>query len=245
VSLLLAFDTSTETCSVALLERQQVLAVREVTRASGFGGHSEHVLQLVSEVLAATGHDLLACDAIAFGAGPGAFTGLRVACAVAQGLALGIGCPLLAVDCLTAVGLAAFHQAGFNSLQQQGRPAARVLVLQDARMGEVYAELLDIEAGQVTVQEGPMLVTPEHAFDASGALDLVCGSALALYPQMAKLAPWSSAVSHPDAGAIAQIGALMLEQGGACEPAAAAPIYVRDQVALTIAQRAAGQRMPA
>ena len=243
MSLLLAFDTSTETCSVALLEHQHVLAVREMTRSGGFGGHSEHVLLLVTQVLSDTGHELSACDAIAFGAGPGAFTGLRVACAVAQGLALGIGCPLLAVDCLSAVGLSAIEQLGRETATAGA--ATRVLVLQDARMGEIYAELLDIGPGRVTVELGPLLVTPAQAFLAFGAPDVVCGSAVALHAPLANLAPIVSDVSHPGAGAIARIGALMLNDGRATDAAAAAPIYVRDQVALTIAQRAAGHRMPA
>jgi tRNA threonylcarbamoyladenosine biosynthesis protein TsaB len=245
VPLLLALDTSTETCSVALLQDEHVLAAREVTRASGFGGHSEHVLQLVSQVLADTGHELSQCTAIAFGAGPGAFTGLRVACAVAQGLALGIACPVLAVDCLAAVGFSAWRHK-VSQQEPDNRPlGARVLVLQDARMGEIYAELLQLEPLQVTVLQGPMLVTPAHQFAAHGPFDLVCGSALALYPELLNLAPLTSATSHPEAAAVGSIGWLMLQQGRATDAGAAAPIYVRDQVALTIAQRAAGQRMPA
>lgn len=222
-----------------------MLAAREITRASGFGGHSEHVLQLVSQVLAETACELSQCSAIAFGAGPGAFTGLRVACAVAQGLALGIACPVLAVDCLAAVGLAAWRHEASQQAPQDAPGTARVLVLQDARMGEIYAELLQLEPLSVTVQEGPMLVTPAHYLAAHGPFDLVCGSALALYPELVSLAPLASTIGHPEAAAIGSIGFLMLQQGRATDAAAAAPIYVRDQVALTIAQRAAGQRMPA
>jgi tRNA threonylcarbamoyladenosine biosynthesis protein TsaB len=235
VPYLLAFDTSTETCSVALLDGDRLAASREVTRTSGFGGHSEHVLQLAGEVLDETGIGLRDLSAIAFGAGPGAFTGLRVACAVAQGLALGIDCLLVTVDCLAAIGLlAARSRAG----------ASRILVVQDARMGEVYLEALEVKPDVVTVLEGPLLMAPDFTEFVGQNFDLVCGSALPMYASLSEVAPLVLGFGHPSAFAIGLIGQRRFANGEGIDAALAAPLYVRDRVALTIAERQAGERMP-
>src|SRR5215470_10704781 len=117
---LLAFDTSTSLCSVALATGD---AIQEVVRDVG-QRHTEHLLAMVDQLLAAHESSLGACDAIAFGAGPGSFTGLRVACGVAQGLAYGVDRPLIPVANLAAAASDVFEQRSESHT---------VLIAQDAR----------------------------------------------------------------------------------------------------------------
>ena len=211
------------------------LAGRTLRREQGFGGHSEHVLELVEATLAEACATLADLSAIAFGAGPGAFTGLRVACAVAQGLGLALDLPLVAVDCLSALGCAAAAAHGDGC----------VLVMQDARMGEIYLEVIDCHAGQVVVLEGPMLARPGIQLDRLPPIDLVCGSGTGLDAQMAGLGRVVLGFEYPDAAAIGRLGQIGLLHGDGTDAAHAAPLYVRDRVALTIAERAAGARLSA
>src|SRR5258706_7642337 len=117
---LLALDTSTEYCSAALL-RGEELTHRE---AHAVQRHSELILPMIEDLLGAGGLELEQFDGIDFGAGPGSFTGLRIACGVAQGLAFGAGLPVVPVGTLIALA------------QESG--ASRVIACLDARMGEVY-----------------------------------------------------------------------------------------------------------
>jgi len=122
---LLALDTATEQCSAALWH-DGVVQVREAPRG---GAASEQILCLIGELLAESGAALGSLDAIAFGRGPGAFTGVRLATGVAQGLAFAAGLPVLPVSDLGALALQAFRRDG---------APPRALICQDARMGEVY-----------------------------------------------------------------------------------------------------------
>ncbi len=213
----------------------RTLAHRVLKREQGFGGHSEHVLELVEATLKTADVSLAQLSAIAFGAGPGAFTGLRVACAVAQGLGLGLDLPLVAVDCLSAMGAAAASVHGDG----------RVLIMQDARMGELYVEVIECHAGEVTVLEGPLLTRPGLDLERFRPVDLVCGSGLALDPPLAALGRAVSGFEFPHAEAIGRLGTIGLREGKATDAAHAAPLYVRDRVALTIAERQAGKRLSA
>ena len=121
---ILAIETATDACSCALEYSGTVTARHAVEPRR----HTELLLPMVDAVLAEAGVGLDALDAIAFGRGPGSFTGLRIACAVAQGLGFGADCPLIAVSTLQVIAIGA-HRA---------QDAPRVLVALDARMGEVY-----------------------------------------------------------------------------------------------------------
>src|SRR5512134_1312525 len=106
VPVILAIDTATEACSVALLHAGGLVVHSETVGQK----HSERVLPLVDAVLAEAGVPLRAVDAFAFGAGPGSFTGLRIACGVVQGLAYGCRRPVVGVGNLRALAAAAFGQ---------------------------------------------------------------------------------------------------------------------------------------
>lgn len=231
---LLALETSTESCSVAVLLNGQVLE----KRLDAVQGHSEHILPLIAAALAEAGAALTDLDAIAYGAGPGAFTGLRLGCGVAQGLAFGADLPVIAVGSLEAVAFAA------------GQPL--VFACLDARMGEVYSAAFQVTARGVTPVLAPAVCPP-------GALDFAAlpagnwigvGNGFAAYRQdlALRLARTGQGAdqpvlqiiddqARPTAGAVARLAALRLESTS--DAASAQPLYVRDKVALTTAERLA------
>lgn len=220
---ILAIETSCEQASVALLLGGAILS-REL---QGHANHSEHLLPTVSELLAEGGVAINALDALAFGAGPGAFTGLRLACGVAQGLAMGAGVGVLPVSTLAALALQANHPT--------------VLTLTDARMGEIYAAGYRLEGGEPREVIAPCCVLPE-AFSIAGEWHVV-GSALQAYPQ---LMPEGAAgvlgrvpTMVPRAREIAALAAVSAARGECVPPEQAVPLYVRNKVALTTAERMA------
>jgi tRNA threonylcarbamoyladenosine biosynthesis protein TsaB len=226
---LLAIDTATEACSVALARGGQVdERLEEVGQR-----HSERLLPMLQQLLADAGLQLGDLDAIAFGAGPGAFTGLRIACGVAQGLAFGAGRPVVAVGNLEALALVASESA----------PAARtVLTAIDARMQEVYWAAYEIDAGRLVEVAAPALAGAGELVRICRRLapDLVAGNALQRFPEVAaSLAGATAPLACAGAGAVARIAARRLAAGGAVPAELAAPLYVRDRVALTIEERRA------
>jgi tRNA threonylcarbamoyladenosine biosynthesis protein TsaB len=230
---LLAIDTATEICSVALACGDDVTERSEVVGQ----GHSERLLPMVDALLRDHGLRLADCDAIAFGAGPGAFTGLRIACGVAQGLAFGAGKPVVPVGNLAALALVA---------AQASAPAGRVLAAIDARMNEVYWALYTYVGGVVEQQIAPSLAAAAElvAICRQLAPDLVAGNALLAFPALAAqldaaVAPNARASAAP----IARLAARIHASGGAVAPALAAPLYVRDRVALTVDERRAAATM--
>lgn len=228
---LLAFDTSTLALSVACGGDG-----RWAVRAEHVGqGHSERLLPLVDEVLAEAGIALADLDAIAFGAGPGSFTGVRIACGVAQGLGLGAGVPLVPVPTLAALAHTAWERHG----------APRVLACLDARMREVYVAAYERVGDQWrTVVEPAVLPPAEVRLPHDGAW-FGAGDGFAAYPQLAAqlgLADHDAGIA-PDARAIAALALPPLAAGLAVDAAHALPLYVRHRVALTTAERAAGARL--
>jgi len=220
---LLAIDTATELCSAALWVEGACLA-RECERPRGSG---ELILGLVEQLLVESGLALKGLDAIAFGCGPGAFTGVRLALAVAQGLGLASGLPLLPISDLRALAL--------RALKCDGAPA-RALICQDARMAEIYwgcfqyaDETVGTAVEAVSVPAGVRLPA-----DWLGAAVCAAGSGFEAYPALSALA--GSALSpiwghlRPRALEVAQLAAQAgLEQ--AISPEAAQPVYLRDTVA--------------
>lgn len=229
---MLAIDTATEFCSVALLSGERALGIEEHAGQS----HSARVLPMVDRVLAQAGLDLAQVDAIAFGAGPGAFTGLRIACSVAQGLGYGVDRPLLAVGHLDALAWLAFRQAP---------QARRIGVAIDARMREAYWAAYEGDATAQRALAPPALVAAGELDRAlrEQRVEAVAGNALEAFAEEIRLETGVRrlAALRVDATVIARCGRLAFARGEAVPAALAAPLYVRDRVAQTIEERAAGR----
>lgn len=222
---LLAIDTSTTLASVALLRNGQIL-LRE---SSGVQTHSQMILPMVQALLAEAGIALSQCDAIAFGAGPGSFTGVRTACGVAQGLAFGANLPVAPVITLEAMAEACREAAG----------ALDVLAVLDAQMGEVYWAQYHYQDGWQRVVE-PTLSAPSAV--ASQGEVLACGNGLVSYaPAFAGRAFMQGALPDimPHAKQVARLGMQVFAQGRAVHARDAQPVYLRNKVAFTTAERAA------
>lgn len=220
----LALDTSSELCSIALWLAGDV-RVRETLAGQR---HTELVLPMTHELLSEAGVGLAALDGVAFGAGPGSFTGLRIACALAQGLALGAGLPLVPVGTLEALA--------------EGAGAERVLACIDARLGEVYHGAYRRAAGGWHAVSAPRLCLPADAPQVPGDGWVACGSGFDAYGELlsrrydgrvAAVLPGR----FPRAADIAALAAPRLAAGEGVDPADAAPVYVRDRVALKESER--------
>jgi tRNA threonylcarbamoyladenosine biosynthesis protein TsaB len=221
---IVAIETSTELASVALLCGDR-LSSRE---SSGAQTHSMTVLGLLQEVLREQGMALEQCHALAFGSGPGSFTGVRTACGLAQGLAFGANLPVVPVVTLLAMADAARNQgAGDN-----------IMAVLDARMGEVYWAQYRFDEQWHIVSE-PCLSAPEQviAQEASCA----AGNGLAAYAdRFTGLQPvhrWPELMPH--ASQIALLGREFAQQGQGVHAREAQPLYLRNKVALTTAERTA------
>jgi tRNA threonylcarbamoyladenosine biosynthesis protein TsaB len=223
---ILALDTSTEYLSLALWH-DRALLVRELLAGQK---HSELVLPLVGELLAEAGLKLTDLDGIAFGAGPGSFTGLRIGCGVAQGLAFGANLPVVGICTLEALA----QEAG----------ASRIITCLDARMQEVYHAAYERDDAGLREIWSPGLYPPPQVPPAQGsgwcgigsgwdnfgpALDVVYGT------QVER----KIAGAFPRARHMAELAAPRFARGEGKPPHEAAPLYVRNKVALTIKERKA------
>src|SRR5690606_24892327 len=221
---LLALDTASGQCSAALLLDGAVVSRGVVTARE----HAQLILPMIDALLAEAGMKLPGLDGIAFGRGPGSFTGVRIAAAVTQGLAAGAGLPVMPVSSLRA--LAA--QARAAVLAAEGAlPHGKLLACMDARMGEVYWGLFDADLKPAAEQVGP----PE-ALQAAGlpAVAAAAGMGLGAWPGIAAslgLPPGRVlAEAEPHAGEVAQLAAGDLAAGAQWVDAALAqPVYLRDQ----------------
>jgi tRNA threonylcarbamoyladenosine biosynthesis protein TsaB len=227
---LLAIDTSTDWISVAASDG----ASGVLLEAPASNAHSEHVMPLVDRALADAGWRLAELDAIAFGAGPGAFTGVRIACAVAQGLALGAGRPLVAVGTLEAIAESARGQCG----------AERVVAALDARMHEVYAAAYRRDGAGWREVVAPLVARPDDV-DVPRDAWLGAGDGFARYPALAQRVGASRVLAElrPGARAIAALAAPRVAAGDVVAAHDAHPVYVRHRVALTLAERESGARL--
>jgi tRNA threonylcarbamoyladenosine biosynthesis protein TsaB len=213
-----AIETSTEWCSVAVWRDGEIAAAE---RRAGHR-HSEFVLPMLESLLKE-----IKIEAVAFGAGPGAFTGLRIACALAQGLAFARGLPVIGISTLEALA----QEAG----------AARVVACIDARMREVYYAALEKRAGRWHEAIAAQCVAPQSAPPPPGAGWVGCGNGFEVYGALmnGKVSVVKPQI-HPTAVAIAQLAAPRLAAGEGVDAALAAPIYVRDKVAFTKAELGRG-----
>lgn len=225
---ILAIDTATEACSAAVITPTECASRYEEVGQ----GHSGHILAMVDAVLAETGTALADLDAVAFGRGPGSFTGVRLAASVAQGLAFGARLPVVPVSSLRALAQRALESPG-------GRSAASLLVCADARMKEVYWACFDtgaVGAGG-TLGEGERVGTPETVELPPGTVAPVhgVGRGFLAYPGLAaRLASRLQAVHGellPRAEEVARLAAIELAAGHTVAPEDAVPTYLRDDVA--------------
>ncbi|MGH6637405.1 MAG: tRNA (adenosine(37)-N6)-threonylcarbamoyltransferase complex dimerization subunit type 1 TsaB [Polaromonas sp.] len=235
----LAFDTSTDRMSIALTD-----GVR-VWQHSGPGAAqaSSTLIPAILALLAESGLALGELDAIAFGRGPGSFTGLRTACAVAQGLAFGAnqggGIPVLPIDTLMAVAEEArFQQAGAASMPSGGAPF-RVTALLDARMDEMYVQSYEFSSGLCISIKDCELIRPENLVP-EPAPHLLAGNVFGVYADRlpAALASFARVEALPTASAMLRLAPALAAAGHCVEAALALPLYVRDKVALTTEERA-------
>ncbi|HTI16741.1 MAG TPA: tRNA (adenosine(37)-N6)-threonylcarbamoyltransferase complex dimerization subunit type 1 TsaB [Trinickia sp.] len=239
-TVLLAIDTSTEYCSVALLssdERHASASPPIWSRHDATGAvSSARVLPAVRELFDEAGLSLADCSAVAFGAGPGSFTGLRTAAGVAQGLAFGLGVPVVPVGTLLVCA---------ESARLRDTTASRVLAVLDARMDEVYwADYgWDAVQGEWAVLSRPSLAAPDALVAPPSAFTLA-GNAAAAFGERLPVASAAHVVDHeavPHAVPLAHV-ALRAYRAGRTAPAEqAAPEYIRDKVAQTTAERLAAR----
>ena len=229
---LLAFDTSTDLISIAVT--RPVDGVARVWQHSSAGGAlaSSTLIPAIEALMAQAGLRYDEMDAIAFGQGPGSFTGLRTACAVAQGLAFGAGCKVLPVDTLLAVA----EQARFEHLSDA--PVCRVLALLDARMDELYAAHYEFKSGSWTQTEDYQLIKPENLALANS--QMLAGNVFAAYGDRLPVPPGLPRLEAlPSAAALLRLAPALLASGHAVAPELALPRYIRDKVAKTTLERAA------
>jgi len=228
---ILALDTSTEWLSVAAGDGRDWHAHAERAGA----GNSERALPVIDAVLAGAGWTLRDLDGIAFGAGPGAFTGVRIACSIAQGLAFAADLPVVPVPTLAALAQSAWRE----------RSVARVFACLDARMREVYVAAYERAGDGWRVALEPAVQKPDDVRLPAGDGWHGVGDGFAAYPQLATLAGLAGAngAAVPEARAIAELALPELAAGRAVAAADALPLYVRHRVALTTAERAAGARL--
>lgn len=223
---LLAFESSTEVFTAALF-----LDGRIVEREGGPRvPHSEIALPLVQALLEEQGVTLAGLDGLAFGAGPGAFTGLRLACSMAQGLAVGAGLPVLGIGSLEALAL--------------GAGDGPVYACADARMNEMYCAAYRVRGETLETVIAPVLAAPGSVPLPSGQGWLGCGSGFAAYGDaLASRLGCAIRRTEPDvrprASAVLRLAAPRFMQGEGIDAALAAPLYVRDKVAMTTAERIA------
>lgn len=221
----LAFDTSTEYCSTALhlddsnILKKEIRAVRQ---------HSELLLPMIQETLTEAGLRLTDLDGLAFGAGPGSFTGLRIACGVAQGLAFATKLPVIGVSTLEAVAQQNNHD--------------KIVVAMDARMGEIYLAAYQRQNNHWNHMIEPVLCHPQNAPALPGMSWLGCGSGFDVYHEPLleiyrdNLAEIRTGL-YPHAQEIAQLAANSGTDAYCSDPAEAAPVYIRNKVALKESER--------
>lgn len=229
---LLALETSGQGCSVALVQRvpgqppEMLQALINEPRQQ-----TARLLPMIDELLAEAGWSLQAIDAIAYARGPGAFTGVRVGAAVAQGLALGVDLPVLPVCSLQALAQHAHRHSGAN----------HVAAGFDARMNEVYLGIFAAERGVMKPVAEVVATPPEHIPEALTtawaalpvAATLAVGSAWSSYsdvlssalPALATKPDW-----HPRAQDVADLAWQDWQADRGVDPARALPVYLRDNV---------------
>ena len=230
---ILALETSTEFCSCAL----SIDGVMRESHVRAGQAHSDLLLPAVARLMAEAGLGFAQLDAIAFGAGPGSFTGLRIACGAAQGLAFAHDLPVLPVVSLMALA------EGMDTGIDARRTATHVISALDARMGELYLAAYErvgtdwramLAPGLAKADDLPVLPARSD-WQGVGSGFAVCGAALTARYDVQNI----DATAVPRAAAIATIALRAMARGEALAAHQAAPLYVRDKVALDVNEQAA------
>jgi len=233
---LLAIETATEACSVALLCGERIIARSEIAPRR----HAELLLPMCDAVLAEAGVARSALDAIAVGRGPGAFTGVRLAIAATQGIALALDLPVVPVSSLAALAMQS-PRDGVAAVD------SAILAVIDARMGEVYAGAFRRSADGLVEAIGAESVGKAAALDLPQASAWnVVGSGWTTYADALRErlpAPplWAEGDRYPQATDVALLAAPLLRAGKAVSAEAALPVYLRDKVALTLEEQRAAR----
>ncbi|AIF47130.1 tRNA (adenosine(37)-N6)-threonylcarbamoyltransferase complex dimerization subunit type 1 TsaB [Dyella japonica] len=224
---LLAIETSTEACSVALIHGDEVIARSELAPRR----HAELVLPMADALLAEAGLGRHALDVIAVGRGPGAFTGVRLGISLAQGMALALDVPVVTVSSLAALALEAPEDD------------ASILAVIDARMGEIYAAsyrsdgnggLVELDEERVCTPEA-LILSPSHAWHVVGTGWTTYADVLR--PRLTGPLLSAEGARYPQARHVAELAAREFAAGRAHAPEQALPVYLRDKVALTLVEQ--------
>jgi tRNA threonylcarbamoyladenosine biosynthesis protein TsaB len=224
---LLAVETSTDLCSAALLRGGELFT----EEALAPNQHTERLAPMIRRLLDRAHLSAAGLDGFAFGQGPGSFTGIRIACGIVQGMALGAGRPVVPVPSLLA-------------LAEQSH-ASRVLVGLDARMGEAYLAAYSRMGGDWAAVIDPRLVQEGQLPDLPGRDWVATGSGFDAFSWLR--GAYSRQVAHriesdlPRASAIARVAVRRLGRGESVGAAEAAPLYLREKVAMTTAERLAAR----
>ncbi|HEJ9056339.1 tRNA (adenosine(37)-N6)-threonylcarbamoyltransferase complex dimerization subunit type 1 TsaB [Serratia fonticola] len=220
---ILAIDTATEACSVAIWNQGEVHALFELCPRE----HTQRILPLVQQVLAESGSSLSQLDALAFGRGPGSFTGVRIGIGIAQGLALGAELPMLGISTLQTMAQGAWRITG----------AQRVLAAIDARMGEVYWGQFERQLdGQWLESAGEAVLSPQQALERAQHLQgdwAHVGTGWQTYPDLvagSSLNVTDGKMLLPQAEDMLPLALQAWQQGLAVNVENAEPTYLRNEV---------------
>jgi tRNA threonylcarbamoyladenosine biosynthesis protein TsaB len=225
---LLAIETATEACSVALIHGDELIARSEIAPRR----HTELVLPMADALLAEAGIGRHALDAIAVGRGPGAFTGVRLAVSLAQGMALALDLPVITISSLAALALEAPEEDD-----------TAILAVIDARMGEIYAACYrrDGEGGLVALDDERICTAESLNLPEASAWQVV-GSGWATYApvlsqRLTGTLHSADGVRYPQAAHVAELALREFRAGHVQAPELALPVYLRDKVALTLVEQ--------
>ncbi|MBE2897880.1 tRNA (adenosine(37)-N6)-threonylcarbamoyltransferase complex dimerization subunit type 1 TsaB [Pasteurellaceae bacterium 20609_3] len=225
---LLALDTATEACSVALLRAGEVISLDELSPKA----HTKRILPMVDEILATAGIALSDVDALVYGRGPGSFTGVRIGCGIVQGLALGVDCGVIGISNLTAMAQAAYQKCG----------AKTALCAIDARMGEVYFSALQHQA--ITLDEqtfdswqalmAEQVLPPEQLLSILAEKNIhaeaFIGTGWQAYPALSSVVKSAVEITLPSAQYMLPLAQAAFKQGQVQDALAIEPVYIRNQV---------------
>jgi len=220
---ILAFDTATNACSAALLINGEVRQRFQIAPRK----HSELLLPMIDELFSQSNAQLMDCDAIAYGCGPGSFMGVRIATGIAQGLAYGVNIPVVPVSTLQALAQTAYMRTNEE----------RVLAGWDARMEEIYWGAYQLDEKKIMQSVHPdSLNAPEVVKPFDNNVWFAVGNAWELYQEIIE-SNWQQQITvakeliYPSAKAIAMIAATQWDQGKALPPEQARPVYLRNNIA--------------
>jgi tRNA threonylcarbamoyladenosine biosynthesis protein TsaB len=218
---LLALDTSSDACSVALQVGEEIFEKHVVEPRE----HTKILVPVIEELLRAAGVSLSNLDAVVLGNGPGSFTGMRIGASVAQGICYGAGLQIVPVSSLAAIAAEVIREHG----------AEKILVAQDARMREVYLGQFHADAGGLPLADNEEVICGIGPLTVPTAGYVAAGAGWTKYPELlaqnSKLISATADVVYPRACHLLQLGKSAKQAGRAIPPAALVPAYIRSKVA--------------